>query len=136
MVSTTEVGGDNPPNSKANWKKNKLKSGHVPKFIGSATSDSVLHGKVITSGPGQDAQLLTLTTTLQTYIAERKYAHWAESIRTNTRKQEAEFMPNRIRKNTYGTVVNGVFIWNAPALDTEEDYSHDTIMWKTSQQAG
>ena len=80
MVSATEVGGNNTPDGKANRNKNKPKPkpAQAPRFTGSATTDSVLHGKVITSGPGQDAQLLTLTTTLNTYIAERKYAHCVE----------------------------------------------------------
>ena len=138
MVSSTDVGGANTPTGKANRNKNKPKPkpAQAPRFNGSATTDSVLHGKVITSGPGQDAQLLTLTTIIPTYVAERKYAGWAESIRTNTRKLEDEFLPNRIRKDTYGTFVNGVFVWNAPAMNTEEDYAHDLMMLKTAQQAG
>ena len=55
MVSATEVGGNRTPDSKANWNKNKLKPGNqVPKFNGVATTDSVLHGKVITNGSNQD----------------------------------------------------------------------------------
>ena len=72
MVSATEVGGNKTPNSKPDWKKNKVKPAHhAPKFTGSATSDSVLHGKVITSGSNQDGQLLTLATALLMYIAEK-----------------------------------------------------------------
>ena len=138
MVSATEVGGNNTPDGKANRNKNKPKPkpAQAPKFTGSATSDSVLHGKVITSGSNQDAQLLILATTLQMYIAERRFAHWAESMRNMTRKLPAEFLPTRIRKNTYGNEVAGVFVWNPPAMDTEEDYAHNTITWKTAQAAG
>ena len=138
MVSTTEVGGNKTPNSKTDWKKNKLKPAHqAPKFTGSATSDSVLYGKVITSGSNQDGQLLALATALLMYIAEKQFPNWAESIRNMTRKLQAEFIPPRVRKNTYGHAdPAGDFIWNAPAVDTEEDYAHDIIIWKTGQASG
>ena len=82
MVSATEVGGNNTPDGKANQNKNKPKPkpAQAPKFTGSATSDSVLHGKVITSGSNQDAQLLTLATALLMHIAEKQFSNWAESI--------------------------------------------------------
>ena len=55
MVITAEVG-SNKPNSKAGW-KNKPKPGtQVSRFTGAATSESVLHNKVITSGTNQDGQ--------------------------------------------------------------------------------
>ena len=55
MVSATEVGGNKTPDSKTNWNKNKPKPGNqVPKFSRAATSDNVLHGKVITNGLNQD----------------------------------------------------------------------------------
>ena len=54
-----------------------------------------------------------------------------------TCKLQAEFIPQRVRKNTYGHAdAAGVFIWNPPAVDTEEDYAHDIIMWKTGQASG
>ena len=80
MVSTTEVGGENAPNSKTNWKKNKPKSGQVPKFIGAATLDSVLHGKVVTNGSNQAGQLLALGNALFSYIAVQQLSNWAESL--------------------------------------------------------
>ena len=81
MVFAREVGGNKTPNSKASWKKNKLKpANQVPKFIGSATSDSVLHGKVITNGLNQDGQLIALVSALYGYIAEQQYPNWAESL--------------------------------------------------------
>ena len=70
------------------------------------------------------------------YIAEQQFPNWAESLRNMTRKQQAEFMPARVRKNAYGTSPNGVFIWNAPAMESEEDYDHDITVWKTGQAAG
>ena len=86
MVSTTEVAGENTPNSTANWKKNKPKTGQVHTFIGAATSDSVLHGKVVTNGSDQAGQLLTLGNALFGYIAEKQLANWAESLRNMTCK--------------------------------------------------
>ena len=67
MVSDTDVGG-NKPNSKANW-KNKMKPGpQVPRFSGAATSDNILHEKVITTGANQDGQSITLVKDLPSYI--------------------------------------------------------------------
>ena len=68
MVSTTKVGGENTPNSKAGWKKNKPKTVKVY-FIGDGTSDSVLHCKVVTNESDQAGQLLTLVNALSGYIA-------------------------------------------------------------------
>ena len=85
----------------------------------------------------QDGQLLALVSALLMYIAEQQFPNWAESLRNMTRKLQAEFMPTRVRKNTYGNPnPAGVFIWNAPAMDTEEDYAHDMIIWKTGQASG
>ena len=55
------------------------------------------------------------------------------------RKVQADFIPARIRKSNYG--VQGAnpgdaFIWNAPAMDTEEDYETDVTVWKTDRAAG
>ena len=80
MVSTAEVGGGNAPNSKVNWKKNKPKTVQVPIFIGAATSDSVLHGKVVANGSDQAGQLLTLGNALFNYIAEQQLPNWAKSL--------------------------------------------------------
>ena len=61
MVSATEVGGSKTPDSKANWNKNKPKPGNqVTKFGCAATSDNVLHGKVIITGSNQGGQMITL----------------------------------------------------------------------------
>ena len=135
MVSTTEVGGENAPNSKANWKKNKPKTVQVL-FIGAATSDSVLHGKVVTNGSDQAGQLLTLGNALFNYIAEQKLPNWAESLQNMIRKTQANFIPARVRKTNYGIAganPGDAFIWNAPAIDIEEDYVNDVTVWKTGQ---
>ena len=79
MVSTTDVGGENAPGSKANWKKNKPKTVQVS-FIGAATSDSVLHGKVVTNGSDQAGQLLSLGNALFSHIADQQLPNWAESL--------------------------------------------------------
>ena len=127
MVPSMEVGGDNTPNSKANWNKNKPKPGNqVPRFNGAATSDNVLHGKVITTGSNQDGQLITLVKAIPSYIGIQQYPEWAESFCRMTRKIENEFRPIAPRKRNYGTVdAHGVFVWCANALDTEEDYDRD-----------
>ena len=64
MVSTTEVEGNKKSNSKADWKKNKPKTGKVHFKQGAATSDSVLHQKVVTNDQDQAGQLLMLVTAL------------------------------------------------------------------------
>ena len=54
------------------------------------------------------------------------------------RKPQADFIPARVCKSNYGVLgANpGEFIWNAPAVDTEEDYINDTTVWKTGQVSG
>ena len=138
MVSSTEVGGNNTPNSKANWNKNKPKPGNqVPRFNGAATSDNVLHGKVITIGSNQDGQLITLVKAIPSYIGIQQYPEWAESFRSMTRKNEDKSRPIEPRKRNHGTVdAHGVFQWRANALDTEEDYNRDYKIWDRSLTAG
>ena len=128
MVSATEIGDNKTPDSKANWNKNKPKPGNqVPKFSGAATLDNVLHGKVITTGANQDGQIITLVKAILSYIGINHYADWAESFCSMTRKSKAEFMTTKPRKQDYGAVdALGVFHWQAPTLDTEEDYTGGT----------
>ena len=131
MVSTAEVGGENTPNSTANWKENKPKTGQILTFNGAATSDSVLHGKVVTNGSDQRGQLLTLGNALFGYIAEKQLPNWAESLRNMTRKPQTDFIPARVRKSNYGAPgpnPGDAFIWNTPAVDTKEDYFNDVIV--------
>ena len=54
MVSTTEVGGGNTPNGLAARKNQPKPNNKKPMgFKGDAKAESVLHGKVITSGSNQ-----------------------------------------------------------------------------------
>ena len=127
MVSTTDVGGDKKPNSTADWKKNKPKTGKIY-FKGSATSESVLYQKVVTNDQDQAGQILLLANALTGYIGEKQMANWAESVRNMTRKVEADFIPARIRKANYGAVGGNpgdAFVWNAPAHESEENYLVD-----------
>ena len=71
MVSTTDVEGDKKSNSRADWKKNKPKTGKIH-FKGAATSDSVLHQKFVTNDNNQAGQLLALVTALFGYIRENR----------------------------------------------------------------
>ena len=137
MVSSTEVGSGNTPNRQAAW-KNKPKPGNqVPRFSGAATSDNVLHGKIITTGSNQDGQLITLVKAIPSYIGVKHYPEWAESFHIMTRKNEDEFMPTAPRKRNYVTVdAHGVFVWRANALDTEEDYERDYKILERSLAAG
>ena len=138
MVSTTDVGGENAPGSTANWKKNKPKTVKVS-FIGAATSDSVLHRKVVTNGSDQAGQLLTLGNALISHVGNQQLPSWAESLRNNVRKTQADFIPARVRKTNYGAAganPGDPFVWNAPAIDNEEDYVNDLSVWKMGQVSG
>ena len=54
MVSTTEVGGGNTPNSQASRKNQPKPSNKKPvEFTGDAKAESILYQKVITSGANQ-----------------------------------------------------------------------------------
>ena len=93
MVSTTDVGGDKP-NSQANLNKNKPTPGNqVSRFTGAATSESVLHYKVITSGTNQDGQMIALVEAIPSFIGINHYGDWAESFWNMERKIQADFMP-------------------------------------------
>ena len=137
MISSTEVGG-NKPNSKANWNKNKSKPrNQVPRFGGATTSDSVLHGKVITTGANQDGQIITLVKAIPSFIGSNHYADWAKSFCSMTRKTQVGFMMTEPRRRDYGTVdALDAFHWRAPALDSEEDYIRDCKIWDKNLAAG
>ena len=78
-----------------------------------------------------------LVNSLFSYIAEQQLPNWAENLRNMVRKPQAGLMPTRVRKSSYGNPgANGEFIWNAPAVDTEEDNINDTTVWKTGQVSG
>ena len=90
MVSTTEVGGGgktpNGPTARKNQSKpnNKKPVG----FKGDAKAESVLHGKVITSGSNQAGQIIALVANLSSFIGDKSFPHWAESIRLMQRKHD------------------------------------------------
>ena len=96
-----DVEGDTKSNSAADWKKNKPKTVKVH-FKGAATSDSVLHQKVVTNDKNQAGQLLALVTALFGYIGEKQMANWAESLCKMERKVQGDFIPDRIHKSNYG----------------------------------
>ena len=136
MESTTDLGGCKP-NSKANW-KNKPKSGtHVSKFTGAATSESVLHNKIIISGTNQDRQIFKLVEAIPSFISTNHYANWAESFRNRDHKLYANFIPTAPCKQDCGTVnAAGVFQWQPNTLDTEEDHNRDYKTWDKYLTAG
>ena len=109
----------------------------VSKFTGAATSDNVLHNKVITTGTNQDGQIITLVKAIPSFIGINHYAEWAESFCSMERKIEAVFMPTAPRKQDYGTVDdNGIFHWRPNTLDIEEDYNRDYKTWDKNLTAG
>ena len=138
MVSATEVGGNKKPDRKAHWNKNKPKPGNqVPRFNCDATSDNVLHGKVITNGLNQDGQIITLCKSIPSHIASEHYPDWADSFCSITCKTRANFIPNAPHRHYYGANdAKGVFQWRAPALDTEEKDNSDPTIWDRSLAAG
>ena len=71
MISTTEVGGGNTRNSLAGRKsQSKPNNKKLVGFKGDAKAESVLHGKVITSGSNQVGQIITLVSNLSSYIGD------------------------------------------------------------------
>ena len=124
MVSSTEVGGDNTPNSQA-AKKNQPRPNNKKSngFKGDAKTESALNGKVIISGSSQAGQLISLTESLSRFIGDKGFPHWAESIRLMQRSTEGDFMPANVGRSAYGAIVAGVFVWYGNALDTEDEYT-------------
>ena len=83
MVSTTEVGGCGNTRNGLVARKNQPKPNNKKTvgFKGDAKAESVLHAKVITSGSNQARQIIALVSNLSSYIGDKSYPHWAESIR-------------------------------------------------------
>ena len=130
MVSNTD--GNKKPNSLADWKKNKPKTGKIH-FKGSATPDSVLYQKVVTNDKNQASQILALVTALFQYVGDKQMAGWAESLCEMERKVQGDFLPARILKSNYGVPganPGDAFVWNPPAAETEDKYETDFIVWK------
>ena len=83
MVSTTEVGGGGKtPSNSSTARKNQSKPNNKNPagFKGDAKVESVLHGKVITSGSNQAGQIIALVTILSSFIGDKNFPHWAENI--------------------------------------------------------
>ena len=90
MVSTTETvgkGGNTRNGSAANKNQPKPNNKKQVGFKGDEKVESTLHLKVITSGSNQSGQIITLVVSLLTYVGEKGYPHWADSIRLMDRKE-------------------------------------------------
>ena len=99
-------------------------------FKGDAKAESVLHGKIITSGSNQAGQIIALESNLSSYIGDKGFPHWAESLRLMQRKTQRDFMPADVGRSPYVTVTQaGVFVWNGNALDTEDEYTRAMKVW-------
>ena len=120
MVSTTEVAGkgDNTYNGlEANKNQPKPNNKKAVGFKGDAKAESVLHAKVITGGSSQAGQIIVLISSLLTYIGEKGYPHWAESLRLMERKLQDNFILADVGRSTYGAMNAAnlhVFVWNGP----------------------
>ena len=139
MVSTTEVGGGGKtPNNSSTAKKNQSKPNNKKPvgFEGDAKAESALHGKVITNSSNQAGQIIALVATLSSFIGDKSFPHWAESIRIMQRKTRPDFMPANVGRSTYGAMVAGVFVWNGDALDTEDEYNRDMKALERSVTSG
>ena len=101
-------------------------------FTGDAKVESVLYHKVITSGPNQAGQIITVVLNLSTYIGDKGFPQWAESIRLMQRKTHDNFIPAAVGRSAYGVLAAGVFVWNGNALDTEDQYNRDMKIWDRS----
>ena len=127
MVSTTQVGGGNTPNSSAAAKPNNKKQ---VGFKGDAKAESVLHGKVITSGSNQSGQIIVIVAALPSFIGDKGFPNWAESFRVRQRKTRDDFMPANVGRTTYGTINQaGNFVWNGNAIETEDNYNRVMKVW-------
>ena len=107
MVSTTEVagkGGNTRNGSAANKNQPKPNNKKAVGFKGDAKAESVLHAKVITGGSSQAGQIIVLVSSLSTYIGEKGYSRWADSLRLMERKDQDYFMPADVGRSTYGAM--------------------------------
>ena len=120
-TSTTQVGGGNTPNSLAARKNQPKANNNQPaKFKGDAKVESALHGKFITSEYNQVGQIIALVQNLSSYIGDKSFPHWAKTSQTMLRKTRDDFMPADIGTGAYGTLVEGVFVWNGNLIDEED----------------
>ena len=105
MVSTTEAagkGGSTCNGSAANKNQPKPNNKKPVGFKGDAKAESTLHLKVITSGSNQSGQIIALVACLSTYVGEKGYPHWADSLRLIDRKDQDHFMPTDVGRSAYG----------------------------------
>ena len=146
MAPTENTGGAAPAanSTTATTKKKKSKRNKKNRgggFKGDATADSVLYNKVITPGKDQAAQIINLEAALSSHIGKEKFPDWAESIRNNTRKTRADFMPAIVSKLNYGAFNNaGAFEFagaNATEMyEQEQNYNIDKKIWESEQREG
>ena len=147
MAPTENTGGAAPAanSTTATTKKKKSKRNKKNKvgnsFKGDATADSVLYNKVITPGKDQAAQIINLEAALSSHIGKEKFPDWAESIRNNTRKTRADFMPATVNKLSYGSFNNaGAFEFDGAnpteRYESEQEYDVDKKIWESEQREG
>ena len=109
-------------------------------YKGDAKAESVLHAKVITGGSSLAVQIILLVSSLSTYIGERGYPHWADSLRLMERKDQDHFMPADAGRSAYGAMNAAnppVFVWNGPnVLETKGRNTQDLNVWNKSVSAG
>ena len=131
MVSTTEVGGDGSTRNGPAARKNQSKPNNKKPvgFKGDAKAESVLHGKIITSGSNQAGQIIALVSHLSSFNGDKTFPYWVESIRLMQRKTQPGFIPAKIGRSAYGTITQAcAFVWNGNVLDTEDKYKRDDRM--------
>ena len=112
MVSTTEVGGGGNTHNSPAARKNQPKPNNkkLVGFRGDAKAESVLYVKIITSVSNQAGRIIALESNLSSYVRDKGFPHWMESIRLIQRKIQCDFMPADVCRSTYGTVTQaGVF---------------------------
>ena len=147
MAPTENTGGAAPAanSTTATTKKKKSKRNKKNKvgnnFKGDATADSVLYNKVITPGKDQAAQIINLEAALSSHIGKEKFPDWAESIRNNTRKTRADFMPATVNKLSYGSFNRAdAFEFDganaSERFESEQEYDVDKKIWESEQREG
>ena len=105
-------------------------------FKGDAKAESVLHGKVITSGSNQAGQIIALVSNLSSYIGDKSFPHWVESFHTMLRKTRDDFTSTDVGRGAYGAIVAGVFVWNGNVIDEEDQRNRDMKIWDRSVTSG
>ena len=112
MLSTTKVDYDKS-NSQATWKNKPKSKNKNLNFACAPKSGGVLYQKIITSGKSQDRQIISIVESLPSYIQNKRYSSWAESIHRMERVDQDNCIPAIVNRRNYGTVIGCVFTWNA-----------------------